>query len=91
MDVRGRVSTPLRLGIRGHEVVVDQPVADGGTDAGPTPTELFVGGLVPASRSTRVGSWNDTGSSAMGYPSPAIGRWPRSGRTAWGVSRSGSE
>ena len=33
------------LGIRGHEVVVDQPVGDGGSDAGPTPTELFVGGL----------------------------------------------
>jgi uncharacterized OsmC-like protein len=33
------------IGIRGHEVVVDQPVSDGGTDAGPTPTELFVGGL----------------------------------------------
>jgi putative redox protein len=34
------------LGIRGHELVIDQPVDDGGTDAGPTPTELFVGGLV---------------------------------------------
>ena len=26
-------------------MVVDQPVADGGSDAEPTPTELFVGGL----------------------------------------------
>jgi putative redox protein len=36
-----------RFGIRisGHEVIVDQPVADGGTDAGPTPTELFVASL----------------------------------------------
>jgi uncharacterized OsmC-like protein len=31
--------------IRGHRVVVDQPLADGGGDAGPTPTELFVAGL----------------------------------------------
>ncbi len=30
------------IGIRGHEVVVDQP--DSG-DSGPTPTELFVGAL----------------------------------------------
>jgi uncharacterized OsmC-like protein len=34
-----------RIGIRGHEIVVDQPVADGGGDMGPTPTELFVAGL----------------------------------------------
>ena len=33
------------IGVRGHEVVVDQPVGEGGTDAGPTPTELFVAGL----------------------------------------------
>ena len=31
--------------VRGHRLVIDQPVADGGTDAGPTPTELFVAGL----------------------------------------------
>ena len=31
--------------LRGHEVTVDQPFSDGGTDAGPTPTELFVAGL----------------------------------------------
>jgi uncharacterized OsmC-like protein len=31
--------------VRGHELVVDQPVEDGGEDAGPTPTELFVAGL----------------------------------------------
>lgn len=35
----------FRLRIRGHELVVDQPVEDGGGDAGPTPTELFVAGL----------------------------------------------
>jgi putative redox protein len=31
--------------VRDHELTVDQPVPDGGTDAGPTPTELFVAGL----------------------------------------------
>ena len=36
----------FRVDIRGHSVVVDQPLADGGGDAGPTPTELFVAGLV---------------------------------------------
>lgn len=34
-----------RIGVRGHEVWVDQPVGDGGTDSAPTPTELFVAGL----------------------------------------------
>jgi putative redox protein len=31
--------------VRRHELVVDQPVADGGEDDGPTPTELFVASL----------------------------------------------
>ena len=46
MIVRHVEGDRFTVGIRGHEVVVDQPVAAGGTDAGPTPTELFVGGLV---------------------------------------------
>lgn len=33
------------IAIRGHEVEVDQPVADGCGDTAPTPTELFVAGL----------------------------------------------
>ena len=35
----------LAAAIRGHEVMVDQPAADGGEDFAPTPTELFVSGL----------------------------------------------
>lgn len=35
----------FRISVRGHEVVVDQPVEMGGDDAGPTPTELFVASL----------------------------------------------
>jgi len=34
-----------RIGVRGHELWVDQPVEDGGADSAPTPTELFVAGL----------------------------------------------
>lgn len=42
--------TPLggdrfEIGMRQHRVLVDQPVADGGEDSGPTPTELFVASL----------------------------------------------
>ena len=35
----------LRIAIRGHDLLVDQPIAEGGHDAGPTPTELFVASL----------------------------------------------
>lgn len=31
--------------VRGHHITLDQPVSDGGTDAGPTPTELLVASL----------------------------------------------
>lgn len=31
--------------VRGHRLRVDQPVADGGDDTAPTPTELFVASL----------------------------------------------
>ncbi|MCX4757157.1 OsmC family protein [Kitasatospora purpeofusca] len=33
------------IAVRGHRLVVDQPVEDGGQDAGPTPTELFAASL----------------------------------------------
>ncbi|HVN11434.1 MAG TPA: OsmC family protein [Kineosporiaceae bacterium] len=33
------------IGVREHQITVDQPLEDGGTDAGPTPTELFVAAL----------------------------------------------
>src|SRR5215217_843850 len=35
----------FELGVRGHRLTCDQPLADGGDDQGPTPTELFVGSL----------------------------------------------
>jgi uncharacterized OsmC-like protein len=35
----------LSVAVRGHSMTVDQRIADGGEDVGPTPTELFVSGL----------------------------------------------
>ena len=35
----------MAIRIRGHDLVADQPISEGGDDAGPTPTELFVAGL----------------------------------------------
>src|ERR687897_2619530 len=40
----------FQLQVRGHRLLCAQPPADGGTDQGPTPTELFV-----ASRAACVG------------------------------------
>jgi putative redox protein len=40
--VRHQHGDAFIVSMRGHELVVDQPVALGGGDAGPTPTELFV-------------------------------------------------
>ena len=37
--------TRFRIRVRGHEVVVDQPVTSGGGDTAPTPTELFVASI----------------------------------------------
>lgn len=34
--------TRFIIRVRGHDVVVDQPIGAGGLDAAPTPTELFV-------------------------------------------------
>lgn len=35
----------FEIQVRGHRLVCDQPVAEGGSDQGPTPTELFVASL----------------------------------------------
>jgi putative redox protein len=35
----------FELQVRGHRLLSDQPLADGGTDQGPSPTELFVASL----------------------------------------------
>jgi uncharacterized OsmC-like protein len=45
VEVLHEAGDRFRVRIRSHELTVDQPVDDGGGDAGPTPTELFVAGL----------------------------------------------
>lgn len=35
----------FEVAVRQHRLLVDQPVADGGSDTAPTPTELFVSSL----------------------------------------------
>ena len=35
----------LAIGVRDHQLLTDQPVADGGDDTAPTPTELFLASL----------------------------------------------
>lgn len=45
MTVDWRGSDRLSVHIRGHEVLVGEPSEAGGSDLGPTPTELFVASL----------------------------------------------
>lgn len=41
-----------KLSMRGHLIVVDEPLENGGKDAGPTPTELVLSGLAACTAST---------------------------------------
>lgn len=45
MDVRFVSGESYEVAVRGHRVLVDQPVESGGCDEAPTPTELFVASL----------------------------------------------
>jgi uncharacterized OsmC-like protein len=45
LSVANQAGDRFQLQVRGHQLLCDQPVADGGTDQGPTPTELFVASL----------------------------------------------
>lgn len=45
ISVEYRGGDRFDIGVGRHVVVVDQPAAEGGGDAGPTPTELFVASL----------------------------------------------
>lgn len=45
IEVRYSSGDRFLVRFRDHHVVVDQPREVGGDDVGPTPTELFVGGL----------------------------------------------
>ena len=45
LSVAHQTGDRFQLQVRGHRLTCDQPLADGGGDQGPTPTELFVGSL----------------------------------------------
>jgi putative redox protein len=45
LTVRHLGDDRFAVDVRGHEILVDQPVDAGGEDTAPTPTELFVAGL----------------------------------------------
>jgi putative redox protein len=49
MTVISKGGDRYEIGIRGHTLQVDQPVDGGGTDAAPTPTELFVASIASCS------------------------------------------
>ena len=44
-QVRHESGDRFTIEVRGHSFTVDQPVADGGTNLGPSPTEVFVASL----------------------------------------------
>ena len=45
LSVTHQTADRFVLQVRGHRLLCDQPLADGGDDQGPTPTELFLGSL----------------------------------------------
>jgi putative redox protein len=45
LNVTHQNNDRFQLRVRGHRFLCDQPLADGGDDQGPTPTELFVASL----------------------------------------------
>jgi len=42
LTVRHREGPLFDIDVRGHRIIVDQPMEGGGSDQAPTPTELFV-------------------------------------------------
>lgn len=45
LTVRHLDGDRFAIDVRGHTILVDQPVEAGGADTAPTPTELFIAGL----------------------------------------------
>jgi putative redox protein len=45
IEVNRELGVRFRALVRGHAITFDQPIDVGGTDAGPTPTEVFVASL----------------------------------------------
>jgi putative redox protein len=66
--------------IRGHQLAIDQPVSDGGDDAGPAPVELFITSLASCV-AFYAGRWLRR----HGYPEDPLGvtaYWTLGGRPA---------
>jgi putative redox protein len=70
-----------RIGVRGHQLVVDQPREDGGEDAGPTPTDLFV-----ASVASCVAHYARRGLGSAGEGPTVHCTWTMSETPPWRVS-----
>jgi uncharacterized OsmC-like protein len=60
LSVTHQTADRFELQVRGHRLLCDQPLADGGDDQGPTPTELFVGSLAACVAFTPADSWPAT-------------------------------
>jgi putative redox protein len=45
LSVTHQTGDRFQLQVRDHQLLCDQPTSDGGTDQGPTPTELFAASL----------------------------------------------
>jgi uncharacterized OsmC-like protein len=45
ISVRHEHGDRFTISVRGHDITIDQPIEDGGSDFGPSPSELFVASL----------------------------------------------
>jgi uncharacterized OsmC-like protein len=68
MDVRFVAGEAYDVIVRGHRLMVDQPVDVGGEDRAPTPTELFVASLASCMAFYAGGTSPATGSAVTGSP-----------------------
>ena len=48
----GRTAYATQINIRGHQLIGDEPIENGGQDQGPKPSELVLAGLATCSAST---------------------------------------
>jgi uncharacterized OsmC-like protein len=81
LDVVNIVGDRHRITVRGHQLEVDQPFTDGGSDAGPTPTELFV-----ASLASCVAHYARRGLGRAGEGPQVRCRWQMSDAKPWRVT-----
>ncbi len=87
MHVTGRGGDQYEIRIGDHTVTVDQPVDNGGTDTGPTPTDLFVASLASCAAHSRGGSCAATACPRRGSRWRARSTWRRIAPPASASSR----